>query len=92
VYECAALFSGLPAYLVGVHCRLDVLEQREAARHNRTPGQAGAQFALAHAACVYDLVVDTAQLNPQECAVKIKERLENGIPPHAFELLNLKRP
>jgi len=91
VHECAALFSGLPAYLVGVHCPLEVLEQREAARPNRTPGQARAQFSLVHAHCVYDLFVDTSLLNPQECAIKIKERLENGIPPHAFELLNLKR-
>jgi chloramphenicol 3-O phosphotransferase len=90
VQECAALFSGLPAYLVGVHCPLEVLEQREASRRSRTPGQARAQFALAHAACVYDLVVDTSQLNPQECAQKIKERLEDGKPPHAFKFLLFK--
>jgi chloramphenicol 3-O phosphotransferase len=92
VQECAGLFSGLPAYLVGVHCPLDVLEQREAARRNRTPGQARAQFALVHSYCVYDMFVDTSQFSTQECAVKIKERLENGVPPHAFELLGLKRP
>lgn len=92
VQQCAALFSGLPAYLVGVHCPVEVLEQREAARRNRTPGQARAQFSKVHSYCVYDMVVDTSQLSPQECALKIKEWLVKCIPPHAFEQLNLKRP
>ncbi len=44
VEECARLFHDLPAWLVGVHCPLAVLEERERARRDRTLGQAAAQF------------------------------------------------
>ena len=46
VEECACLFAPLPAYLVGIHCPLDVLIQREADRKDRTLGQAAAQYPL----------------------------------------------
>lgn len=38
--ECAQLFGGKPAYLIGVRCPLEVLEQRE--WKDRTRGQAQA--------------------------------------------------
>jgi len=39
--ECVCLFHDKPAYLIGIKCPLDVLEQREEARKNeRTPGAA----------------------------------------------------
>ena len=48
VKECAELFADLPAYLVGVQCPLETLEQRERSRKNRTLGQARAQFEVIH--------------------------------------------
>ncbi len=88
VDECAALFSDLPALFVGIYCPLDVLESREVARKDRTLGQAKAQFPLVHAHGIYDLVVDTSQASAEACAMGIKQRLENGDPPHAFKRLN----
>ena len=38
VEECARLFAGLPAYLIGVRCPLEVLEQCERERKDRTLG------------------------------------------------------
>jgi chloramphenicol 3-O phosphotransferase len=87
VQDCANLFSDLPAYLIGVHCPLDILEQRERARGSRTLGQARAQFARVHAHCVYDLEVNTSTYTPEECARQIQSRVYNEQPPTAFKEL-----
>ncbi len=87
VAECAALFADLPAYLVGVHCPLPLLLQREQARRDRTPGQAAAQYARVHAHVLYDLEVDTSIHSPEACAEEILERLRHGPPPAAFRQL-----
>jgi chloramphenicol 3-O phosphotransferase len=42
VAECARLFQGLPAYLIGVRCVLEILEERERARKDGGSGQAKA--------------------------------------------------
>jgi chloramphenicol 3-O phosphotransferase len=86
--ECAGLLAGLPAYLVGVRCPLEVLEQRERARRDRTLGQAAAQFPLVHAHGIYDLEVDTSVSCIDACARQIKERVESGAPPVAFARLH----
>jgi chloramphenicol 3-O phosphotransferase len=87
VTECAALFAGLPAYLVGLRCPLEVLVDREASRHNRTLGQAAAQCPLVHAHGIYDFEMDTSLLGPQECAEQVVSFLASGVPPRAFEVL-----
>ncbi len=81
--ECAGLFADLPAYLVGVRCPLEVLEQREKSRKNRTLGQARLQYDLVHKYVTYDLEVDTSMLRPEECALAVEERLSN--PPQALK-------
>jgi len=90
VAECASLFTGLPAYLIGVRCPLEVLVERERSRRNRTLGQAAAQHPLVHAHGVYDFEVDTARFNPQECTEQVATFLAAGIPPRAFKILQLK--
>ena len=90
VTECAALFTGLPAYLIGVRCPLEVLVERERSRRNRTLDQAAAQHPLVHAHGVYDFEVDTARFNPQECAEQVATFLAAGIPPRAFKFLQLR--
>jgi chloramphenicol 3-O phosphotransferase len=86
--ECANLFYDLPAYLIGIHCPLDVLELRERERKNRTLGQAKAQFDLVHKGCAYDLTVDTSIYSPQECAEQIKRFIENEKPRGFKEMRN----
>lgn len=85
--ECAALLSDLPAYLVGVHCPLAILEERERQRKDRTLGQARAQFGRVHAHGLYDVEVDTSLLSPEACALRIRARLEDGTGPVAFKRL-----
>jgi chloramphenicol 3-O phosphotransferase len=84
VQECAMLFEGLPAYLVGIRCPLEVLLEREKTRRNRTLGQAALQYPLVHAHGVYDFEVDTSISTMEECALAIKKRLESDEPPTAF--------
>ena len=87
VAECARLFARLPAYLIGVQCPLEILEQREAARKDRTLGQARKQFVAVHAHKIYDFSVDTGRWLPEECAALIEDFLASGTPPGAFAAL-----
>jgi chloramphenicol 3-O phosphotransferase len=89
VKDCAQLFTGLPAYLVGIRCPLDVLEQREKERRDRTLGQARLQFERAHAHRLYDFEVDTSTASVEECAQRIANYLKSGAEP--FALKNLRR-
>ena len=85
VGECVELFADMPAFLIGVQCPLEILEERERSRKNRTLGQARAQFGVIHKYCIYDLEVDTSLNTPEECAQEISERLKS--PPQAFKTL-----
>ena len=87
VRECARFFADLPALFVGVHCPLEILEQRERERADRTLGQARAYFRKVHAHGIYDLEVDTSRSSPLDCAFQIKQRLQHGPPPQAFKRL-----
>ena len=86
--ECVCLFHDKPAYLIGIKCPLDVLEQREEARKNeRTPGAAAKQFDIIHAHGVYDFEVDTSKQNIEDTAMLIKNFLDTGQPPRALQQL-----
>lgn len=85
VDECANLFADMNAYLIGIQCPLEILEQRERGRKDRTLGQARAQFDVIHKYTTYDLEVDTSKLTIEECAQKIIDRLQS--PPEAFKQL-----
>jgi chloramphenicol 3-O phosphotransferase len=76
--DCAMVFNGARAFLVGVRCPLEVLEQRERERRDRTLGQARAQHRLVHAHAIYDIEVDTSVDSAEACALQIKEWLRGG--------------
>jgi len=82
VKECVRILSDLPAYLIGVQCPLEVLEQRERSRKNRTLGQTRLQFPLIHKDIIYDLEVDTSIFSHDECARLIMARFSE--PPQGF--------
>ena len=83
--ECAMIFASLPAYLIGINCPLQKVEERERNRKNRTLGQAGLQMSLIHKYTKYDLEVDTSLHSPQECADQIVARLTK--PPEGFQMM-----
>jgi chloramphenicol 3-O phosphotransferase len=66
---------------------LEVLIERERGRKDRTLGQAEAQYSLVHGHGVYDLEVDTSVYSAEACAYAIKEYLDAGNAPHAFQQL-----
>ncbi len=86
VDECASLFAGMNAYLIGLYCPLEVLEQREKDRKDRTLGQARLQFDVIHKYTKYDLELDTSKLTTEECADNVIERLKT--PPAAFRQIH----
>lgn len=87
VSECAAIFTDIPAYLIGVRCPLAIAEQREQQRQDRAPGQARMQYDRVHLHAVYDFEVDTAAADAASCAVAIKQFLSSGAAPSAFQRL-----
>jgi chloramphenicol 3-O phosphotransferase len=86
--DCVDRFSELPVYLIGIRCPLEILEEREKARKNRTLGQARLQFDIVHGKGIYDLQVDTSILSVEECALLIKKRIISGEPPQALKALS----
>jgi chloramphenicol 3-O phosphotransferase len=82
VDECAELFADMNAYIIGLQCPLEILEQREKGRKDRTLGQAKLQYDVIHKYTKYDLELDTSKLTTDEAAEQVIERLKN--PPAAF--------
>ena len=74
----------LQVFAVGVHCPLAVLEAREQQRQDRSMGLARRQFDLAHQGALYDVEVDTSQMEIEACADLIAAALDSAPSPHAF--------
>jgi chloramphenicol 3-O phosphotransferase len=68
-------WAGLAVLRVGVLCPLDVAEQRERTRANRTLGWARAHADVVHASIDYDLTVDTSRDSPAGCVKTITSAL-----------------
>lgn len=83
--ECADLFFGMDAFLIGLKCPLEILEERERLRQDRTLGQAKAQYPLVHQHGIYDVEIDTSRLSIQESTAKIIEVVSSHKKPIAFK-------
>jgi chloramphenicol 3-O phosphotransferase len=78
--ECAALFADRPAYLVGIHCPLNMLELREKGRADRTLGQARKQLEVVHKHTLYDLELDTHMNSIEKCVLQIVDMVKTKEP------------
>ena len=78
-------------FFVGVQCALEEAERREIARGDRQPGQVRSQIDTVHQHGDYDLVVDTTQDDPRNCAQPILAAIEARRGPSAFERLRAGR-
>jgi chloramphenicol 3-O phosphotransferase len=92
--DCARRLTGLPVLFVGVHCPLaNIVERRRAtwgagdADGGSVPEPVRRWQQAVHVPGIYDLEVDTSVLNSEACAEMIRERLENGPLPSAFQRL-----
>jgi chloramphenicol 3-O phosphotransferase len=83
--ECAAVLSGYRAYFVGIHCPLEILEERERKRGDRQIGFARWQFDYVHRYGDYDFTLDSSRCSPLEGAEKLMEFLRSDPHPTAFE-------
>jgi chloramphenicol 3-O phosphotransferase len=84
--------SAYNVLFVGVRCPVEELDRREREREGTNPssGQARRQFHQLEYLDVpqpYDVVVDTSLMSPEECALRIKERLEANVPTTALRRL-----
>jgi chloramphenicol 3-O phosphotransferase len=91
VRDCAEIFHGQHAYLIGVRCELSVLEQRERERRDRTLGQARKQYRKVHAHGIYDFEVDTGIYSPEENIKQILHYLGSDPVPCALKALKNRR-
>lgn len=75
---------GLPVFIVGVFCSLEILIERELARGDRKIGLAKSQFHSIHADRHYDHVIDTSFTNALECGQSVLAWLRTRPNPTAF--------
>lgn len=95
LYECARILKELPVLFVGVRCPVEVIMQRRIETgwnpdfdmDDPEPEPVRRWQKAVHDPGIYDLEVDTSKMNPDECARKIRERLEKGSKPDAFKRL-----
>ena len=76
VDDMARRWAPFSVLRVGIRCPLEVVVAREAARENRTLGQAAAQFDLVHRWATYDVEADTSVLTVAECVSRVVSALE----------------
>lgn len=73
--DCCRVLQDYPVLLVGVHCPIEELDRREAARGDRNPGQARGQLDFVHQRESYDIEVDTHEEGVAAGAARISEEL-----------------
>ena len=73
VADAAEALAARAVLSVGVRCPLAEVVRREAARGDRTLGQARAQLDVVHAYAGYDVEVDTSLSDPDECAALVMD-------------------
>jgi chloramphenicol 3-O phosphotransferase len=77
-------FKNFDAYLIGIHCRKDIIAQRELERKNRTLGSAILQYDVVHKNRNYDLIIDTSDITPTEGAESILQFLASSPRPQVL--------
>lgn len=83
--ECAQILADVSVLLVQVWCPLEELERREVARGDRKIGMARRQFDKVYGSGIYDVMVDTSQLNSDESAQVILKYIHDGLPYRGFQ-------
>jgi chloramphenicol 3-O phosphotransferase len=81
--DWASTLDGIDAWLIGLHCRADVLDARERARGDRRPGEARGQADVIHAGIPYDLSYDSSACSAEMMAKDILKAIQR-LEPRAF--------
>ena len=72
--DYATLLAPFRVHRIGLIAPLEILEDRERARGDRSIGLARGQFATLHEGLSYDLELDTSKLSAARCAERIRDR------------------
>lgn len=70
--------NGYPVLLVGVHCPIEVLINREQSRGDRRTGLAASQLEYVHKHETYDIEVNTHNQSLSECAKQIADLIKSS--------------
>ncbi len=73
--EFKASLAGISVSVIKVECPLFELEERELARGDRPIGLAQSQFRSVHEQVSYDLIINTLDNSPKQCAEKLMAAL-----------------
>jgi len=87
--QCLRLLDEHYVLFVGVDCPLKELERRESQRDARRQGFARQQFEDIHRGKIYDVLVDTFEMNADECSRKVIEFYRNETPT-AFQKMRIE--
>jgi len=87
--QCLHLLRDRYVLFVGLDCPLEILEERERRRDTRRQGFARSQLAKIHRGKIYDLLLDTSILSPDQCVDKVLEFYHTR-QPAAFEQMRKK--
>lgn len=82
--EMMRLLAEHTVWFIGVKCPLDVLEQREKDRKDRTLGQAKAQYDVVHKHHAYDFEVDTSNVTSDDAVDFIRTQIGERQKPTIF--------
>lgn len=85
--DLVAVLKDYNVYFIGVDLPLSHLQEREKARGTSPVGHARTHYKTVHEHGIYDLMVDTSEMNAEQAAQKIKEYVENNKEPQAFKKL-----
>jgi chloramphenicol 3-O phosphotransferase len=93
--DSARRLQGLPVLFVGVRCPLNVIMERRRDTGWSAESSADAPVPMpvrlwqqqVHIPGIYDLEVDTSALSPEACAAVIRQHLDHGPAPSAFQRL-----
>ena len=79
------LFKDKKVFFIGIKPPLEVSEQRERVRGDRAIGLARGLYEVVHQNKMYDLVIDTSEMNPEKSAAKILQYIHAHPDPKAFQ-------
>jgi chloramphenicol 3-O phosphotransferase len=87
--QCVQLFGENYVLFVGVDCPLEELERRETERDARRRGFARQQFENIHKGKIYDVLMNTFEMKPDECVAKVVDFYKSETPT-AFQRMRIE--
>jgi chloramphenicol 3-O phosphotransferase len=84
--DWASTLDGIDAWLIGLHCPLDMLDARERARGDRYAGEARGQADVVHSGIPYDLAYDSSASSAEAIAKDTLEAIRHARPRAFVEL------